>query len=123
MLPAPPNPMQAGLGCWGIPGACPCWSRPGASTPSLVLLSAATQEYKHFPFVSFFCFGYIFNYKSRAWLLYSDRCLHAWGAPWGGGLGLLSDSQPPALSLAWGEGTQLHCWDQQVSKPTGTMLP
>lgn len=56
---------------------------PGGQHPLSGSAVCSNTEYKHFPFVSFFCFGYIFNYKSRAWLLYLDRCLHAWGGPLG----------------------------------------
>lgn len=124
---APPLLRGQDLGCWGIPGASPCCS-PGASTPSLVLLSAAT-EYKHCSFCFFFSFEYIFNYKSRAWLLYSDRGLHTWGGPlgWRPGPSLRLPAPSPQLSAprsvpGLGEGTQPHCWDRQVSEPMGTIL-
>lgn len=100
-----PPPSHAGrIGLLGHPRGLSLLVPPGGQHPLSGSAVCSNTEYKHFPFVSFFCFGYIFNYKSRTWLLYSDRCLHAWGAPWGGGLGLLSDSQPPALSLAGGKG-------------------
>lgn len=111
-----PTSRHVGFGAQWSPGAYLCWSWEPAPLPGTAVCS--NTEYKHCSFCFLSSFGYISNYKSRAWL-YPDRCLLVSG-PLGWRTGPPSP-QPLAVLpqfCPWleGEGPRSTPGDQQVSE-------
>lgn len=113
-----PTPMQAGCGVLGHPGSL-SWLVPRGQHPISGSTVCSNTEYKHHAFCFLFSFGYIFNYTSRASLLYSERCSLASGAP-GVEPWALSQTPGPQL-LGCPPPDPFPAQDQPLSKPVGTI--